>query len=232
MVAVTVILATTIGTYALGSVSDFDESEPLVIFEMSPDGTPVVLTHAGGETLDGENVYIVSESGGRLGNYAGTNGQACDTTISIVKAGTTCQISAAPSGGLYVVWRSAGRSAILSQERVSDDRAASTLTPTPTTPTSTPTVTPTATSTPSNTPPTADFTTDRKGASNNVDLDGAPSSDSDGSIVTYEWDIDADGSVERGGQTVKNAKIPKGTEVTLIITDDDGATDSITETVN
>jgi hypothetical protein len=120
---------------------------------------------------------------------------------------------------------------------------AATSTPTPAPgPTSTPTPSPTATSTPtatatpvpSNDPPVADFTADRKGKGNskNVDLDAASSSDSDGSIEKYEWDIGADGSVEHNGETVTNAKVPKGTDVKLTVTDDDGATDIIIKAVN
>jgi hypothetical protein len=104
--------------------------------------------------------------------------------------------------------------------------------PTQTTPTPTATPTPTPTTpAPSNSPPTADFTTNRNGNSDNVDLDATPSSDSDGSIVKYEWDVGADGTIEEDGQTVKT-KVPRGTKVTLIVTDDDGSTDSITKTVN
>ena len=84
----------------------------------------------------------------------------------------------------------------------------------------------------SNTPPTAGFTTDRSGNSDNVDLDATSSSDPDGSIVSYEWDIGADGSIEETGETVNKADVPKGTDIKLIITDNDGATDSITKTVN
>jgi hypothetical protein len=82
-----------------------------------------------------------------------------------------------------------------------------------------------------NDPPTADFTASRSGQSDNVDLDGSPSSDSDGSIVTYEWDIGDDGTIDETGETVKT-KIESGTDVTLTVTDDDDATDSITKTVN
>jgi hypothetical protein len=102
------------------------------------------------------------------------------------------------------------------------------------TPTPTPTPTPgggsTPTSTPSNQPPTADFTFNRKGNSQNIDLDASPSSDPDGSIVSYEWDVGADGSIEYTGQTISQ-KISSGTDVKLIVTDDQNATGSVTKTV-
>ncbi|RLM89110.1 type IV pilin [Haloarcula sp. Atlit-7R] len=78
MVAVTVILAAIIGTFVLGSAGDIAQGGPLVDFHKSQNGTTVVLTHAGGDTFNGEDVYVVSESESWLGNYAGTNGQACD----------------------------------------------------------------------------------------------------------------------------------------------------------
>ena len=135
MVAVVVILAATVGTFALGVANDAAQNQPLTTFQMSQNGDTVVLTHTGGDTLDGENVYVVSESSGWLGNYAGTNGQACDTTISTVKAGTECSISGVSSGDISVVWRSDGRSAVLFRAVVFESTPASTPT---TTPTSTP----------------------------------------------------------------------------------------------
>jgi hypothetical protein len=81
-----------------------------------------------------------------------------------------------------------------------------------------------------NTPPTADFTFTRQNR-NFVDLDGSPSSDPDGSIVTYEWDVGNDGTIDHTGQTVTKVRATSGTEIRLIVTDDDGATDSVTKTV-
>lgn len=135
MVAVVVLLAATVGTFVLDVANDATQDEPLTTFRMSQDGTAVVLTHTGGDTLDGENVYIVSESSGWLGNYAGTDGQACNTTISTVKPGTECSISGVSSGDLSVIWRSNDRSAVLFRAMVFESTPASTPT---TTHTSTP----------------------------------------------------------------------------------------------
>ena len=140
MVALTVILASFIGTFVLWFASGLAEDEPLADFRMSQDGTTVVLTHAGGDSLDGEDVYVVSDPGGWLGNYAGTNGQACDTTISILKPGTECQISGARPGEIYVAWQGNSRSATLFRGRVFDEGSASPPTPTTPTPTPNPTV--------------------------------------------------------------------------------------------
>lgn len=79
--------------------------------------------------------------------------------------------------------------------------------------------------------PVADFTANRSGGSQNVDLDGSPSSDPDGSIVSYEWDVNQDGQYEYTGQTVNNAQIPANSKVTLLVTDDKNETDTKTKTV-
>lgn len=61
-----------------------------------------------------------------------------------------------------------------------------------------------------------------------VQFDASGSSDSDGNIVSYEWDLDGDGSYEENsGTTPTNSKIftTKGVyNVMLRITDDEGAT--------
>jgi len=132
MIAVTVILAAFIGTFVFGFAGEVAQDDPLAAFQMSQDGTTAVLTHTGGDTLDGEDVYIVSESGGWLGNYAGTDGQACDTTTSTVKPGTECQILGAPSGDVSVVWRSDSRSKILFEGQVFERGRSSMPTSTPT----------------------------------------------------------------------------------------------------
>lgn len=96
---------------------------------------------------------------------------------------------------------------------------------------STPTPTPTATATPipGNDPPVADFTMSRVGNSRSVDVDASPSDDPDGTIVSYEWDVGADGTIDATGQTAR-LTAPSGTEIKLIVTDNDGATDSTTKT--
>ncbi len=117
--------------------------------------------------------------------------------------------------------------------------ATPTSTPTPTpTPTSTVTPTATATSTPTPSPspganlaPTAQFTHSRKGMSNNVDLDAGSSSDPDGTISTYEWDVGNDGTIDYTGETITNANVAKGDVVALTVTDNDGASDQDKQTV-
>ena len=68
-------------------------------------------------------------------------------------------------------------------------------------------------------------------------LTGAGSSDSDGSIVSYEWDFDGDGQYDdaTGVTPVFSAASldgPTSVTVGLQVTDDDGDTDTTTATVN
>ena len=57
--------------------------------------------------------------------------------------------------------------------------------------------------------------------------------DLDGVIASYEWDFDGDGVPERTGSTVEhNFARPGKYEVTLIVTDDDGETDSVSKIVS
>jgi flagellin-like protein len=132
LVAITVILASTSGTFVLGIIGDFTQDEPLASFQMSQNSTSVVFTHSGGESLDGENVYIQHESGGSFGNFAGTDGDACDATHARVNPGTKCKISDRPTGELVLVWHSAGQSEVLHEGQVFERGSSSTPTATPT----------------------------------------------------------------------------------------------------
>jgi hypothetical protein len=84
-----------------------------------------------------------------------------------------------------------------------------------------------------NCPPVADFTISGGGWQDTT-VDASPSSDQDGSISTYEWwlnDPTASGSPHATGQTVQSSAPSSGDTITLVVTDDDGATDKITKTV-
>ncbi|WP_436935881.1 malectin domain-containing carbohydrate-binding protein [Halovenus marina] len=65
-----------------------------------------------------------------------------------------------------------------------------------------------------------------------VDFDASGSSDSDGSIQSYEWDFDGDGQTDTTGAQVAHAFSSAGTyTVELTVTDDGGATANATQTV-
>ncbi|PSP37296.1 hypothetical protein BRC71_09945 [Halobacteriales archaeon QH_7_65_31] len=84
-----------------------------------------------------------------------------------------------------------------------------------------------------NSPPTADFDYDPSSPTTDdtVSFDGSLSSDSDGSIDSYEWDF-GDGTTATG-QTPTHSYDDDGSyTVSLIVTDDDGATDSTTQTIS
>ncbi|WP_440989179.1 PKD domain-containing protein [Haloarchaeobius baliensis] len=83
-----------------------------------------------------------------------------------------------------------------------------------------------------NVAPTASFTTSptSPSTSDTVTFDAAGSADTDGSVVSYEWDF-GDGTTATG-QSVTHSYADDGTyTVTLTVTDDDGATDTTTTTV-
>ncbi|OYR41126.1 hypothetical protein DJ82_06360 [Halorubrum sp. Ib24] len=93
-----------------------------------------------------------------------------------------------------------------------------------------------ATATPvgdANDPPAASFTAspDAPEAGQQVSFDASGSGD-DGSIASYEWDFDGDGATDASGEQATTAFDAAGDyAVTLTVTDDDGAIDSVTQTV-
>ncbi|WP_251343663.1 PKD domain-containing protein [Haloplanus halophilus] len=87
---------------------------------------------------------------------------------------------------------------------------------------------------PSNQDPSASIAANETSitAGDAVAFDGSGSTDPDGSIVSYEWDVDGDGVVDATGQQVTHAFASPGTyAVELTVTDDDGATGTATETI-
>lgn len=84
-----------------------------------------------------------------------------------------------------------------------------------------------------NSPPTADFTVTEESGNDQYTLNGGSSNDPDGSIAGYEWEwTKPNGKPETATtEIVSKVKIQSGTDVTLTVTDNDGATDSETKTV-
>ncbi|MFW6104426.1 MAG: PKD domain-containing protein [Candidatus Bipolaricaulota bacterium] len=87
---------------------------------------------------------------------------------------------------------------------------------------------------PSNQGPNADFnySPDSPSVGDSVRFDGSPSNDPDGSIVSWNWDFNNDGSTDRSGRVVWNRFSSSGTKrVSLTVRDNNGATSNITETI-
>ncbi len=75
-----------------------------------------------------------------------------------------------------------------------------------------------------NEPPVADFTATCVELS--CDLDGSVSTDPDGSVATYQWSIGGTGATAH-----QDFAAAGGHQVTLTVTDNEGASDSVTKTV-
>ena len=86
----------------------------------------------------------------------------------------------------------------------------------------------------SNTPPTASFTYSPTSPApgESITFDASGSSDSDGTIESYEWDFDGDGTTDATGQSVTTSYSSTGDKtVSLTVTDNESATDSTSQTV-
>jgi len=86
-----------------------------------------------------------------------------------------------------------------------------------------------------NEPPTAAFTVSPEAPEpgDPVTLNGSASTDPDGEIVKYRWDLDGDGQTDTtGGPNARVAFPSAGVyDVTLTVVDDAGATDSLTKEI-
>lgn len=80
--------------------------------------------------------------------------------------------------------------------------------------------------------PIADFTSPSSGfVDESITFDGSNSRDDDGSITTYEWDF-GDGKTEQGKIVTHTFNPNKNYNVTLTVTDNEGAKNSITRSIS
>ena len=78
-----------------------------------------------------------------------------------------------------------------------------------------------------------DYSPSSPTAGDQVAFDASDSSDSDGSIESYAWDFDGDGQTDATSETASHTfSSPGDYDVTLTVTDDDGATSNTTQTVS
>ena len=86
-----------------------------------------------------------------------------------------------------------------------------------------------------NQPPAAafDYAPVSPAVDESVTFDATAATDDDGSVASYAWDVNGDGTAEYSGQQASHTYTTTGERtVTLTVTDDDGATDTTSQTVN
>ena len=77
-----------------------------------------------------------------------------------------------------------------------------------------------------------DYNPDNPRPGDTVSFDGARSYDPDGYVTSYRWDFDGDGRIDSSGRVTSYQYRTAGTyEVTLRVTDNEGATASVTQTI-
>jgi hypothetical protein len=81
-----------------------------------------------------------------------------------------------------------------------------------------------------NIPPVAAFTANQVAGTLTVNFDASGSSDTDDTIVSYDWDFD-DGVLDSGVTLSHTYAVADNYSVTLTVTDDQGATSQVTQTV-
>lgn len=142
MAVAAVLLGTVVATSAVnGPPQGAAVEDPRASFTFDAEGETVLVTHYGGDVLAGDHVYVESGARGRLGNFNGTDGSACETNRTSVGPGTTCRVAGGTHDRLYVVWDAGQNRSLILARRGAD-----------------PTPTPTATVTPSATPQATETT--------------------------------------------------------------------------
>lgn len=218
MIALTIVLVGSVGVQVLGGGGPPPAApQAAFVFDFTQNGMDdeLVIEHNVGDVIDGDQLMVVVEDADPEGDgsyrWNGSTLQGSPTVASSERVslnestiGDGSQLNLDWST-VKLVWRSDGKDS--SFPIASWDGPVT------------------------NAPPQATFSHTRQGVSQIVNLDASASTDPDGSIATYEWDTDDDGTYERSGETVPNANVPPGTIVTLRVTDDGGVTATQAQTV-
>lgn len=178
MAVVALLLGMVVAATATGGGGDGGIDPPEASFVFERNGTGVDVTHYGGESIDGGDVYVAAD-GETVGNFDGSDGRACVVNRSRVTRGDTCTVAGVAAETLYVVWQSGGDRYILDR-RAGDPTPTPTPSPSPTPterpPDGTPTPTPPDGETPTGTPPDGEPPTDGPGTDDGTPTppDGTP----------------------------------------------------------
>ncbi|WP_158603165.1 PKD domain-containing protein [Halorubrum sp. Atlit-26R] len=244
---VTALVALTLVLSVLGPVGTV-AADPAVSIEQTADNTAV----APGDTVTLTTTFEAADVNGPLVELAfpdGWEGTVTDSAGGAVnpsdETGTVL-----PSNAPAVVWLSAGTYEVTTEVQVPDDATPGEYTLSATGSGVDPTddddgvadeddeidttaTTVTVQAPDQNEPPTASFTAspDSPDAGETVSFDASTSSDADGSIASYEWAF-GDGDTATGESAGHAYDAAGDYDVTLTVTDDDGATAQTTQTVS
>lgn len=150
------VVAVMLGTVVAANIAEDPGAteDPRASFTFETDGNAVLVSYYGGDELDPASVFVESGVRGRLGNFDGSAGMACQRNVTQIERGSTCRVPNGTFERLIVVWEGEDERSLILAQRGPDPTPTPSLSPTPTvtetpaTPDSTATATPTGTTRP------------------------------------------------------------------------------------
>lgn len=100
MVSIVVILSSIVGIFILESVSQMTQTGPVAGFDSDHEGSNVVITHTGGQTINSDDLYIITDEEKKWSDLSET---------STVNPGNSVEISKSNIQGesdIWIVYRS------------------------------------------------------------------------------------------------------------------------------